>query len=350
MRLIIDKLVYGGVGMATVEGRKVFVPFSAPGDELEVEIVEDHKEFARAQITKVITLSPLRITPQCKVFGQCGGCQWQHISYNTQLEWKKIILVETLKRIGKIPEPCVLDTLPSPKQWHYRNKIQLHVDSKGRVGFYKPNSKEVVEFDECKIAHEQINADLKKNRAEFSKRDRGVSLKVEDGPSFVQVNSEQNENLKNLLVEWLKEVPHKKILELYAGSGNFTFEIAKIAEQVVASDIDKHAIELAKKEQVRLNLCNVEFLHAKDARAIRRLKSGCDVVIVDPPRGGCEGALNPILELGANSIIYISCNPATLARDAIKILANGYRMARCQSVDMFPQTFHIESVTLFSRK
>ena len=195
MKINIEKLVYGGSGAGEVDGKMVFVPHSAPGDVLEIETVEDHKTWVEARIVSIIEESPCRIKPKCPAFGKCGGCQWQHLPYETQLEWKRAILRETLERIGKIQNPDVMPTLPSPKEWNYRNKIQLHVDSKGRIGFYKPKSKEVVEFEKCYIADERLNEQLNDRREELSTRDRGVALRVNDGPAFVQINSGQNERI-----------------------------------------------------------------------------------------------------------------------------------------------------------
>lgn len=347
MKITIEKLVHGGSGLGTADGKKIFVPYAAPGDLLEVEISADHGEWAEAGISSIIEPSPCRVNPPCPVFGKCGGCQWQHISYPAQLEWKRAILIEAFERIGKIQNPDVPETLPSPREWNYRNRIQLHVDSKGRIGFYKPRSKEVVEFSECMIADEKINAELKQKRTELSSRDRGISLKAEGSASFAQVNSLQNENLKSKVVAWMKELPHRTVVELYAGSGNFTFDIARIVETVIASDIDGRAIREARARQAELEVENIEFICAPAARALGRMRHDVDLLLVDPPRGGCEDSIGAITKLKPQAIFYISCNPATLARDARTLFAEGYSLARSLPIDMFPQTFHVESLSLF---
>ncbi len=348
MRISIDKLIHGGSGMGMVEGKKIFVPFAAPGDLLDVEITADHGGFAEAKIVRIIETSPSRVTPPCPVFGQCGGCQWQHLSYEAQLFWKREILIESLTRIGKIKRPEVAETIPSPKMWNYRNRIQLHVDSQGRVGFYKPRSKEVVEFEECAIADEQINVELKVRRAEIAQRDRGMSLRVDPEAPFAQVNSQQNERLKELLASTLKELPHESVLELYAGSGNFTRALAAIAAHVVASDIDGKAVRMGRQMLAKEGISNVDFLCKPGAAAARRLTAGCDAVILDPPRSGCADIVEALAQLRPKSILYISCDPATLARDALALSAHGYRFLRSTPIDMFPQTFHIESLSVFT--
>jgi len=347
--VFIEKLVFGGNGMGTFEGKKVFVPFSAPGDLLDVEVIADHGKWCEAKIVSIITPSPLRVSPRCPVFGQCGGCQWQHLSYEAQLFWKREILVENLSRIGKKENPEVLETLPSPKPWNYRNRIQLHIDSRGRVGFYRQSSKEVIEFNECAIADERINAELKAKRDEFAKRDKGISLRVDPETPFAQVNSEQNEALKELLISVLQERLHEVVLELYAGSGNFTAKLARVAGRVIASDIDVKAVRMAKAMLAASDISNVEFLCRSGAKAAKGLQS-CDAVILDPPRSGCDTeVLREICQLCPQSILCISCDPATLSRDALILSQNGYRLLKSIPIDMFPQTFHIESLSVFVR-
>jgi len=405
MKLTIEKLVYGGAGVGDCDGKKVFVPFAAPGDALDVTVTKDHGSYAEADIVDITQPASCRVKPPCPVFGICGGCQWQHISYDAQIEWKRRILIETLQRIGKIGSPhlfpsptrgegesypsplmgeglgegdqlneIVLPTFPSPKQWYYRNRIQLHVDSKGRIGFYKPKSKEVVEFDECLIADERLNEQLKQKRSPppspspikgegnatpsplvgegWGEGDRphtrGFSLRLEEGPSFSQINTEQNIELKKVLIEWLSEVPHDSIMELYAGAGNFTFPVASIAKKIVASDIDGRAIHYARLRQQQEDMGNIEFICAPAHDAAKKFHGPCDVVLIDPPRKGCAESIDVIVGLKPGSILYISCDPATLARDIKRFCEFGYKLKRCLPVDMFPQTYHIESVSLLT--
>lgn len=349
MFVSIEKMIHGGSGMGRAEGKAVFVPFSAPGDELEVEIVAEHPGFMDARIVRIVKPAAFRVGPRCPVFGACGGCQWQHLAYKEQLAWKRSILAETLLRIGGVHGACVLETLASPKQWHYRNRMMLHVDSQGRVGYYRPKSKEVVEFEECFIADESLNRELRARRAEFARRDRGIALRTTDESSFSQVNAAQNENMRALLGEWLKDVPHARVCELYAGSGNLTTTIARLAERVIASEIDVRAVRRAEERFAELGIDNVEFACMASEKAVRAHARSCDAVVVDPPRKGCREAIEAIAEAGPNSILYISCDPATLARDVRFLTERGYALVRSKPIDMFPQTFHIESLSLLSR-
>ncbi len=349
MHIHIEKLIPGGAGMGTHEGRRVFVPFAAPGDELEVEVVADHGSWMEARIVDITQPSPDRVEPICPVFGKCGGCQWQHLSYDSQLRAKREILRESLMRIGKIADPEVLETLPSPQQWHYRNRIQLHVNAAGEVGFYRAKSKEVVAFASCPIADEHINAELAHRREEIAKRDRGIALRVEGDESFSQVNTAQNEQLKKVLIDWMRELPHEHVAELHAGSGNFTFAMAAIASEIFASEIDGRAVAAAQKRIEREGITNVAFVRAPAHKAFAHHVGACDALLIDPPRKGCPEAIESIVRLGPQSILAISCDPATLARDLRALCDQGYRFVRTLPIDMFPQTFHVESLTLLQR-
>lgn len=349
MKIHIEKLVHGGAGMGHSGGKAVFVPFSAPGDALEIEIVADHAGFSEGKILRIVELAQCRTEPRCPVFGKCGGCQWQHIEYSEQLKWKREILAETLARMGRVECPNVLEALPSPRQWHYRNRMMLHVSSAGRVGYYRARSKEVVEFKTCFIAEEELNRELGERREELGRRDRGILLRTSGEESFSQVNTEQNEMLRSLLCEWLLEVPHSTVLELYAGSGNLTEGIAAIAERVIASEIDVRAIEAAADKFAHAGIHNVEFKRKAAEKVAKRHAGLCDAVVIDPPRKGCLEAIEAIAMGGTASILYISCDPATLARDARHLTESGYSLVKSKPVDMFPQTFHIESISLFAR-
>ncbi len=349
--IAVDKLAYGGAGLGQLDGKKIFVPFAAPGDVLEVETVKDKGSFAEARIIKILEPAACRVTPPCPVFGQCGGCQWQHLSYETQLAWKQLILAETLEHLGAIERPEVFPALPSPQQWNYRNRIQLHVDSKGRIGFYKPRSKEVVEFERCYIADERLNRMLAEHRDEYAKRDRGTALRLAGGPHFSQVNAAQNENVRNLLVQWLRDIAHETVIELYAGSGNFTFPLAGIASKVVALEVDGRAVKFARHYAEDEGIGNVTF-HRLPAERVRQAhhKGSCDVIFLDPPRKGASEALDAVIDIEPAHIIYMSCDPATMARDAKVLIQHGWRHVKSLPIDMFPQTYHIESLTMLTRE
>ena len=356
MQFTIEKLIHGGSGVGTFEGKKIFVPFTVPGDVVEARLIKDHGNFAEAELVRVLESAPERVSPPCPVFGRCGGCQWQHLSYAAQLKWKRAIVVESLNRIGKLElqdvENLVLPTRASPNEWHYRNRIQLHVRNE-KVGFYAPKTNEVVEFSECLIADKKLNAELNEKRVEISQRDRGIQLRLDDSTFFTQVNSAQNEFIRSELMSWVKTLPHHKVLELYAGGGNFTFSLAEAAEEVIACDIDIQAINLAKTRQKELDPAQkIQFEASSSEKLVEKLqkqKISLDGVVLDPPRKGASEVLPQLVSLKPKWMIYISCDPATFSRDIKGLALAGYQLKKVQPVDMFPQTFHIEVMGLLQR-
>lgn len=325
--LKIEKLVYEGAGVGFANRMPIFVPMTVPGDEIECQIVKRHKGFADGVATRILKPSPNRTTPKCEYFGRCGGCQWQHMDYACQILWKQIIVEEQLKRIGKIRNPNVLPTIPSPKVWNYRNRSKMHKDKSGRTGFYAPASHELVEIGDCLLMEEAGQA----GACEF----------------FTQVNPAQNENLKNLIIELIGGLGPKNILELYCGNGNLTFTIAQIAKAITAADTDKKAITFAREEASERGLKNIHFRCESAQKTICSVVKGSEkyeCLLIDPPRDGCKDIIDGIIKLKPRHIIYVSCNPATLARDIHELTQNGFKLESAQPIDMFPQTYHIETV------
>lgn len=329
--LNIEKLVCGGSGVGFNDGLPVFVPLTAPGDEIEYSIGVKHKNYLEGILTKILKQSTVRTTPKCKYFGRCGGCQWQHLDYSAQILWKQIIVEEQLLRIGKIKGANVLPTIPSPKVWNYRNRIRLHKDANGKTGFYASGTNEIVEIDECLIA-ESFSTDIK------------------DDDSFTQVNTCQNENLQKEVAALVKRSNPSSVLELYCGNGNLTFEIANLVENVMATDSNKESIALASKRVGKGK--GLKFL-CKSAQSTIKEFLQCrwhvDCLLIDPPRDGCKEILKGIEKLRPKTIIYVSCNPSTLARDLSFLIDVGYKLESVQPIDMFPQTFHIETISMLCR-
>lgn len=353
----IDRLAYGGYGVGRVEGKVYFVPYGLPGDVLEVAVFRDQNRYAYASIEKIITPSPDRIQAPCSYFGNCGGCNWQHLPYEKQLFWKMAILKETLERIGRINTE-VLPIIPSPKQFNYRNRIQLHVNRAGEIGFYKTHGQEIVSIDQCLIAEDAINGalenmDPRKIRqlgwdVEFIYNHEKDEVHAEGGKGvFSQVNSEQNKALIKTVLQFLDG--SKKILELFAGSGNFSFPLAAQGATVTA-------IEQSPPTKIQtlgeIPRGSVHFITGKVERVLKKMlteKKTFDAVLMDPPRKGASLALKSVVTLGPQKIVYVSCFPPTLARDLKFFVDNGYRLEALQPVDMFPQTYHIESVAYLKK-
>jgi 23S rRNA (uracil1939-C5)-methyltransferase len=340
--LKIDKLVYGGSGVGFINKMPVFIPMAVPGDEVEYKISRQLKGYAEGSLIKILKPSPNRVPPKCRYFGKCGGCQWQHIDYAAQLLWKQLIVEEQLRRIGKISEPNVLPTIPSPKIWNYRNRVKLHKDKDGRVGFYAAGSHEIVEIDECMIAI-------------CHPRENGGPEQLVANEGFTQVNTLQNKNLQKLVANLVKTSSANTALELYCGNGNLTFAIAKNVREITAADSDRRAIDnaISVRPELHPEPCRrvvegrrISFI-CQSAKATAKhfaKNKKVDCVVLDPPRDGCKDIIGDILRLKPASIIYVSCNPSTLARDIAMFIKGGYSLKQAQPIDMFPQTYHIETI------
>lgn len=358
--ILITQLAFGGEGVGEIEGKKVFVPYAVPGDVLKIKIVEDKKDFSRAELVEIIKASPERIKAECEYFYKCGGCQWQHIRYEDQLSYKHQLLDQALKRIGKVEEPKLLEPIASQKKWHYRNRIRLQVSKEGALGFYKTHSHEVVAIKECLIAEEAINEQLLKVKtsaqeielSSVSRKTKSVREQNEE-ENFSQVNSLQNEVLKEKVKEYLNLNSTLALLELYAGEGNFSFDLASQAKQVTAIELNELAVEKANQKINKTHRRNIEFIQSTSFRALEQLKKAqrkFDRVLLDPPRKGAIDCLGALASLQIPEIVYVSCDPATLARDIEQLNDLGYEHDFSQVIDMFPQTYHIESITRLVKK
>ena len=439
----ITSLTYGGRGLSRIDNKVVFVPFSVPGDKLSVTITKEKKSFAEAEIKEILEPSTDRVKPKCPVFGLCGGCAWQNISYPKQVEWKERILKETLTRIGGIELPEFDPPIKAKEPYNYRSRARFQIEG-DRWGFFAASSHTLVDIEECPLVEPKVNETfcalkrLLKGKEHglchieiaLSERDgrtvaslysvkpfafgkldflsatpllKGVELlrsKAKgkgkagrrDGPftsvkkygeldifftvsgnelkapssSFTQVNPAQN----NLLVERVCEMgaldKSARVLDLFSGVGNITFALAEEAESVTGVEIDSLAVDYARANAALNGYKDAHFECADVVKWVQNkgpksLASPIwDVVVLDPPRGGTPGGGTPgggsvktmieLAKLAPRCIIYVSCNPSTLARDISCLRDSGYAITRAAFLDMFPQTFHIESVVMLERE
>jgi 23S rRNA (uracil1939-C5)-methyltransferase len=346
----IEKVIFGGDGLArTPSNFVIFVPFVAFGEQVRVRVIDRKAHHARAEIVQVLAASMERTAPPCPYYGHCGGCQYQHLVYREELRLKEQQVYEAFKRVGKIAEPIVLPIIPSPEDYHYRNRITVHAEE-GRVGFRGVDSRELVDIRECLIARPEVNADLARLRARqpadghYSLRDMTVP---ESG--FFQANHPLRDRLRELVAASL---PARAdfLLEGYCGGGFFTGDVASRFGQVIAIDNDPRTLIDAR----RLNLPNVQWRQGDAAVALAeelRDHAGKDAaVLVDPPREGLPVRLVEALTLDpVANLTYVSCDPATLARDA-RMLSSRYELLRVQPIDCFPRTAQIETVSTWRRK
>jgi 23S rRNA (uracil1939-C5)-methyltransferase len=378
MSVSIEKLSVGGRGVARSDGLVIFVSDSAPGDIVEVEIVFVKKNFAEAQILRILTSSKHRLQPKCPVAGVCGGCNWQHLEYDEQLIQKRILVRESLNKFSGFDvtaEDRVQAVIPSPTPWRYRNRIQLHHGG-GKLGFYKRGSHEIVDISDCVITEKDIadrfpqlrlqSSNHKPGRFEVFRSQsgeistRGTELDQSpghDGLSFSQVNTAQNENLIKVIVDSMARIigdgSASRIYDLYSGSGNFTFPLAERWPEahVIAVELNAEAALQAQKTISKNPLYkHIEFNQSDVAVYLNQkplLKNS--VVLLDPPRIGCAPeVMKAVANSGAKAVFYVSCHPVTLARDLKELAAAGYILDFVQPFDMFPQTDHVETLAVLS--
>ena len=360
--LTIHDLAFGGEGVGRIDDFVVFVPFVIVGETVEVEITEIKKNFARAKLLRVVTPSPERVAPECQYFTQCGGCQYQHIDYAAQLRFKHKQIADLFERVGKISREVVAPVLPCPSPYGYRNRIMIRSQWNGpakklEIGFIRADNNFVVDIEECKIAEPALNEQIKHVRANPPpKGGLKVVLRVQpenwDVPesSFFQNNFFLLPKLVETVRDFLKAGGAKHLVDLYCGVGFFGIETADVVESFIGVESDQLAIKAARKNAETRQIKNGEFIAAQVEDILPELMQKFSpektAVILDPPRKGCRPeTLQLLRETRPAQVIYVSCHPATMARDLNILCADGvFELARVQPLDMFPQTQHVECV------
>lgn len=401
----IDRLAYGGDGVGRLpDGRVVFVPFTIPGELVRVRLVEDKARLARAELEEVVEPSADRIQPRCRHFTTCGGCYYQHIDYQAQLKAKARILSEQLERIGGLRDIPDVEILAAPEPWNYRNHIQFHLTREGRLGFQKAHSNQTFAVQECHLPEEGINHLWPKIELEpmhglervsmrqgidndlmlvlestdtepldFSIQDLSISIVHIDpigslvlagsdhilmeimerqfrvsATSFFQVNTNQAESMVKHLLENLSLNEKMTVLDVYSGVGLFSAFMAPKVRRLVGIEISPEACE-----DFTINLDefdNVELYEASAEEVLANVAFSPDVIVMDPPRAGLGvKTLDALIAQGAGLLAYVSCDPSTLARDGKQLVVSGYSLHKLILVDMFPQTYHIESISYWEK-
>ena len=377
VKIKIESIAFGGHGVGRVDNFVVFIPFAAPDDEVEVEIVELKKKFARGRILKISKPSTLRDVPLCSYYENCGGCCYQHLKYEYQLKIKKKQVQDAFHKIGKIVSPPVLEPIASSQAYHYRGKAQFHAakDVSGwRMGFLDLSGGKIVDIERCEIMEETINdkiRELRKNPkllsvesnltiwselpGDASANNNQIKRTVKGQEFFVPLGGFFQANLyltDRLLDEVCRLVMSEKIntlVDAYCGSGLFSIFLSSYAQNVVGIETGEQAVKFAQRNAERLGVRNTKFICGKVESVLpQEFASGADkidLVVLDPPRSGCDGAvLKAITVLRPQKVIYISCNPATQARDIKYLRECGYDLLSLLPLDMFPQTEHIEVI------
>jgi len=400
-------MAHGGSALGRHEGRAVFVSYAIPGETVRAEITEDKGRYAFARTVEVLEPSPDRVEPPCPYFGplKCGGCQWQHIAYPAQRRFKREVLIDQLTRIGKLEDPVVQPTIAAPSEWEYRNRAKFHPAPNGELGFRSETGDRVVPIDVCLIVHPLLlelyrsldlaMEDLKhlSLRVGTQTEDRMLIFEMEEdlppaievdvavscvillsdgvhanligdnviteivggqtyrisAPAFFQVNTAQAETLVDQALTLLDPQPDEVVLDAFCGVGLFTTHLAERAATVIGIEENHAAVEDLLENTADYE--NVEVIEGPAEAALPDLDIPIDAALVDPPRGGVDRfALDALLQRKPGRIVYVSCDPATLARDIKRMASSGYHPVKIQPVDMFPQTYHIESVTLLERR
>ncbi|HBV6656316.1 TPA: 23S rRNA (uracil(1939)-C(5))-methyltransferase RlmD [Klebsiella aerogenes] len=405
-----------GQGVARHQGKALFVPGLLPQEQAEVVLVEDKKQYARAQVKRRLNDSPQRVAPRCPHFGVCGGCQQQHASIELQQQSKRAALSRLMKRD--------VDDIIAAEPWGYRRRARLSLNYQPKtqqlqMGFRKANSSEIIDVVQCPVLVPQLEALLPavrecltslqsqrqlghvelvqadngplmvlrhtaaltaadKEKLERFSQTHGLSLSLApqseilehirgDEPwytsdglrlvfsprDFIQVNDGVNQKMVRTALAWLDIQPQDRVLDLFCGMGNFTLPLAKVAASVVGVE-GVPALVAKGRENAALNeLQNVTFFHENLEEDVTRqawAKHGFDKILLDPARAGAPGVMAHIIKLAPRRMVYVSCNPATLARDSEALLQAGYRIQRLAMLDMFPHTGHLESIVLFERE
>ncbi|MGG8039528.1 23S rRNA (uracil(1939)-C(5))-methyltransferase RlmD [Klebsiella aerogenes] len=405
-----------GQGVARHQGKALFIPGLLPQEQAEVVLVEDKKQYARAQVKRRLNDSPQRVAPRCPHFGVCGGCQQQHASIELQQQSKRAALSRLMKRD--------VDDIIAAEPWGYRRRARLSLNYQPKtqqlqMGFRKANSSEIIDVVQCPVLVPQLEALLPavrecltslqsqrqlghvelvqadngplmvlrhtaaltaadKEKLERFSQTHGLSLYLApqseilehirgDEPwytsdglrlvfsprDFIQVNDGVNQKMVRTALAWLDIQPQDRVLDLFCGMGNFTLPLAKAAASVVGVE-GVPALVTKGRENAALNeLQNVTFFHENLEEDVTRqawAKHGFDKILLDPARAGAPGVMAHIIKLAPRRMVYVSCNPATLARDSEALLQAGYRIQRLAMLDMFPHTGHLESIVLFERE
>lgn len=362
LTLTISDIAFGGEGVARIEDFVIFVPFVLVGEVVDAEITETKKRFARARLLRVIQPSPDRVTPQCRYFGDCGGCQYQHIAYPAQLNLKHKQVCDLFQRIGGFTATIVDSVIPCPQPYGYRNRIMIRSQwdkfKQGlNIGFIRADNRLVVDIEECPIAEPVLNEQIKQVRQHPPPKG-GLKVVLRIPPenwevprdSFFQNNFFLLSKLVEVVGERLRNANSKHLIDVYCGVGFFGIELASRVESFAAVELDRLAIQAARKNAARRGLANGEFIAGAAEellpRLLQRFTAQATTVLLDPPRKGCPADMLKLLrEVRPSQIIYVSCHPATMARDLNTLCADGvFNLAQVTPLDMFPQTQHVESI------
>ena len=382
--LQLDDIAFEGGALAHDGPRIVFAEYGIPGETVSVELLRSRAGVAMGRVVAVLKSSPDRVDAPCPYFGACGGCQWQHITYPRQLTFKEHIVREQLRRIGRFINPPVSPAVAAENPWGYRNHLRFTAKRRGEVGFVQRGSHRFLRVDHCLIADDHVNdalpglqgkcggmhqltfrvgvntdemlvhPDLKAIETSIESGQRfyheeilGRRFRI-SGASFFQTNTAQTERLVGLVRDGLDLGENETLVDAYAGVGTFAVILAPLVHRVVAIEESAAAVDDAMVNIA--GMPNIQYYKGKVEELLPQISEPADVLILDPPRQGCDAkALEAVIQMAPNRIAYVSCDPSTLARDLRILVDGGFELREVTPVDMFPQTHHIECVATLRR-
>ena len=399
MRTKIEKLDHFGRGITYINGKICFVDGALPGEDLKIKIVSETKKYSLADVDDYYTLSDDRCDVLCPYDNVCGGCNLLHLEFSKENEYKCMKVKEILKKFGNINEELVTETI-SDSEYNYRNKITLHCDD-NMLGYYRKGTKKIVSIDKCLLVDERINevisvlneliydndidevvirvsndsdeimvsiigevsnyeelqniVDVLEVNNEIVLGDNSIISNIGSkkyyvsSKSFFQVNKTLTEKLYNEVMDVVKTVKPKRVLDLYCGTGTIGIYISDVVDEVIGVDYSSSGISDAKKNSLLNNVNNCSFICDKVENVIDSFNN-IDMIVVDPPRAGLDNkTIDNIKRINPKDLVYISCDPVTLGRD-LKLLSDMYDVAVVKPYNMFPKTYHVESVVVMVRK
>ena len=398
MEYLITDLNHLGQGITRIDNKITFVPKTVSGDIINLEITKSHKNYNEAKLLKIVKPSHDRIEYKCPYYNKCGGCNIANLEYTNQLKYKKEKVINIFKKYNKIDiNPTII---ASDEILHYRNKITLQYNEK--LGLYEEKTHNIIEIQECLLMPQKVNdiikllnkynyntslqkiviriinnqvminiiaKDIPKSLIEIlknldvsvyhnSKYISGNKVLIETlnnykfsilPDSFFQINKKQTINLYNQIVEYANPQKEDKVLDLYCGVGTIGIYLSKYCKEVLGIEINKSSIENANINKKLNNVENISFIEA-DVSKVLSMKYKADIIIVDPPRSGLnKNTIETLIKINPKKIVYVSCDPITLSRD-INLLKNNYTLKDIKLFDMFPETYHVESVAVMGIK
>jgi len=397
----IEKLVYGGEGLGRHDGKVVFVPFAVPGDRLLVRPVEEKKTFVRAEIVRILKPAAARVAPACALFEKCGGCQWQQVKYRNQVEAKRLILEEIFHHRFPQTRRIPIKMIPCPQPLAYRSRARVQLrgsGAKASVGFFRPGSHAIQDVESCPLFRPALNEALTSlrqfklkvdtdsrpqemdlacsqeentfatarvglsetggmplfgsgtTREPVLRRKVGEFVYSVNASVFFQANDSMVSELVRLVEDWAGK-GDGAALDLFAGVGLFSLPLARRYQQAVAVENSSAAARLCAANASAAGIRNLQVACADVSTWMQGIESPeFDTVLLDPPRAGAGvEVMERIREWAPRTIIYVSCDPQTLVRDISKIAATDYRIDLVTGLDLFPQTYHFETVVRLLR-